>query len=130
MVFELLHLLCLHNFRLYATHQQFASSLIAQFRYLMLRKAIVITGPTASGKSEFAFNLASHLGGEIVMCDTLQVCRRLSKMYKNFPVAANHPPKNYTDKIRYHNLAEIDCLGPKLNAYEYNSSKLGWEKGL
>jgi tRNA A37 N6-isopentenylltransferase MiaA len=39
----------------------------------MFKRLIAITGPTASGKSEFAYRLASRIGGEIIMCDTLQV---------------------------------------------------------
>ena len=38
---------------------------------------IVITGPTASGKSELAVWLAEKLDGELICCDSLQVYRRL-----------------------------------------------------
>ncbi len=38
-------------------------------------KVIVITGPTASGKSSLAVELALHAGGEIVNADSMQVYR-------------------------------------------------------
>ena len=38
-------------------------------------KVIVITGPTASGKSRLAVELALHVGGEIVNADSMQVYR-------------------------------------------------------
>jgi tRNA dimethylallyltransferase len=38
-------------------------------------KVIVITGPTASGKSSLAVELALYLGGEIVNADSMQVYR-------------------------------------------------------
>jgi len=39
---------------------------------------IAILGPTASGKSELAVNLALRLGGEIVNCDAVQMVRHLN----------------------------------------------------
>jgi tRNA dimethylallyltransferase len=38
-------------------------------------KVVVITGPTASGKSELAIDLAIHFGAEIVNADSMQVYR-------------------------------------------------------
>lgn len=40
-------------------------------------KVIVITGPTASGKSSLAIELAQKLDGEIVSADSMQVYRKL-----------------------------------------------------
>lgn len=40
-------------------------------------KLIVVTGPTASGKSSFALALAQELGGELVSADSMQVYRLL-----------------------------------------------------
>jgi tRNA dimethylallyltransferase len=39
------------------------------------KKIIIITGPTATGKSGLAVNIALELGGEIVNCDSMQVYR-------------------------------------------------------
>jgi tRNA dimethylallyltransferase len=43
------------------------------------RKAIVVVGPTAVGKSAFAVGLALRYGGEIVSADSMQVYRGLDK---------------------------------------------------
>ena len=40
-------------------------------------KVFAVTGPTASGKSALALELASRFGGEIVSCDSMQVYRRM-----------------------------------------------------
>ena len=38
-----------------------------------MKKVIVIVGPTAVGKSEFAIELAKKLSGEIISGDSIQV---------------------------------------------------------
>jgi tRNA dimethylallyltransferase len=40
-----------------------------------IKPLLVIFGPTASGKSELALNLAEQLNGEIVNCDSVQIYR-------------------------------------------------------
>ena len=45
----------------------------------LYKKVIVlIGGPTASGKSKLAINIAKEINGEIINADSMQV-------YKNFP---------------------------------------------
>ena len=39
----------------------------------MKNKAIIITGPTASGKSDFAHKLAMQINGAIINCDSVQI---------------------------------------------------------
>src|SRR5262245_57353530 len=41
-------------------------------------RAIVIAGPTASGKSQLALALAERLGGSIINADSMQVYRELA----------------------------------------------------
>ena len=41
-------------------------------------KLIVIVGPTASGKSQFAVKLAKKIGGEIISADSRQVYKELN----------------------------------------------------
>ena len=36
-------------------------------------KSIIITGPTASGKSDFAHKLAQQINGAIINCDSVQI---------------------------------------------------------
>lgn len=44
---------------------------------LMVERAVLIAGPTASGKSALALALAERLGGEIVNADSMQLYREL-----------------------------------------------------
>ena len=58
-------------------------------------KIILIFGPTASGKSNFAIKLAKKINGEIINADSMQV-------YKELKVLSARPdPKNY-QKIKHH----------------------------
>lgn len=41
----------------------------------MQPKLVVITGPTASGKTALGVALAQHLGGEVVSADSMQIYR-------------------------------------------------------
>ena len=56
-------------------------------------KIILISGPTASGKSDQADKLAKKIGGEIINADSMQV-------YKELKVLTARPLK--TSKIKYH----------------------------
>ena len=40
-------------------------------------KIILVSGPTASGKSKIAINLAKKIGGEIINADSMQVYKQL-----------------------------------------------------
>ena len=40
-------------------------------------KIILISGPTASGKSSFAIDLAKKVNGEIINADSMQVYKQL-----------------------------------------------------
>ena len=40
-------------------------------------KIILIAGPTASGKSKIAINLAKKINGEIINADSMQVYKQL-----------------------------------------------------
>ena len=58
-------------------------------------KIILISGPTASGKSIFAIKLAKKINGEIVNADSMQV-------YKELKILSARPnPKDY-QKIKHH----------------------------
>ena len=41
-------------------------------------KLIAIVGPTASGKSALAAEIAKAIGGEIVSCDSMQIYKGMS----------------------------------------------------
>jgi len=48
---------------------------------------IAVVGPTASGKSDLALNLAERLGGEIVNADAMQLYRGMDIGTAKTPVA-------------------------------------------
>ena len=58
-------------------------------------KIILIYGPTASGKSNFAVKLAKKIGGEIINADSLQV-------YKDLKILTARPLKKECQKIKHH----------------------------
>lgn len=52
-----------------------------------LARLLVILGPTASGKSALGIELAEHLGGEILVCDSTQVYRHFDIGTAKVPLA-------------------------------------------
>ena len=58
-------------------------------------KIILIYGPTASGKSEFAVKLAKKIKGEIINADSMQV-------YKDLNILTARPLKKDYQKIKHH----------------------------
>ena len=58
-------------------------------------KIILISGPTASGKSGFAVNLARKINGEIINADSMQV-------YKEVKILTARPTTKDQKKIKHH----------------------------
>ena len=58
-------------------------------------KIILISGPTSSGKSNFAIKLANKIGGEIINADSMQV-------YKELRILTARPIKQKYQKIKHH----------------------------
>ena len=58
-------------------------------------KIILISGPTASGKSSFAVDLAKKINGEIINADSMQV-------YKEFKILTARPTIKEQKKIKHH----------------------------
>ena len=58
-------------------------------------KIILIAGPTASGKSNFAVNLAKKIDGEIINADSMQI-------YKQLKILTARPNKKKQKNIRHH----------------------------
>jgi tRNA dimethylallyltransferase len=80
---------------------------------------ITITGPTASGKTLFAANLAYHIDGEIISADSRQVYRKMDigtgKDYGDYWVNG--------EQIPYH-LVDIHDPGYNYNVYEFQKDFL------
>ena len=58
-------------------------------------KIILISGPTASGKSSFAIKVAKKINGEIINADSMQV-------YKQLNILTARPKKNDQKNIKHH----------------------------
>ena len=58
-------------------------------------KIILISGPTASGKSKFAIKLAKKISGQIINADSMQV-------YKELKVLTARPFKKDYQNIKHH----------------------------
>tara|TARA_Y100000816_G_scaffold189435_1_gene137961 strand:- start:365 stop:1273 length:909 start_codon:yes stop_codon:yes gene_type:complete len=58
-------------------------------------KIILIAGPTASGKSKIAINLAKKINGEIINADSMQV-------YKEFKILTARPIKKDEKEVKHH----------------------------
>ncbi len=58
-------------------------------------KIILISGPTASGKSNFAILLAKKLNGEIINADSMQI-------YKELKILTARPLKKDQKNIKHH----------------------------
>tara|TARA_Y100001970_G_scaffold82227_1_gene104159 strand:+ start:24 stop:932 length:909 start_codon:yes stop_codon:yes gene_type:complete len=58
-------------------------------------KIILISGPTASGKSNFAIQLAKKINGEIINADSMQV-------YKQLKILSARPDPKIYKKINHH----------------------------
>ncbi len=64
-------------------------------------KIILIAGPTASGKSKIAINLAKKINGEIVNADSMQV-------YKQLKILTARPSEKDQKTIKHHLYGIID----------------------
>ena len=64
-------------------------------------KIILISGPTASGKSNFAIKVAKKVNGEIINADSMQV-------YKDLKILTARPDKKEQKKIKHHLYGVVD----------------------
>ena len=64
-------------------------------------KIILISGPTASGKSNFAIKIAKKINGEIINADSMQV-------YKQLKILTARPNKREQIEIKHHMYGFID----------------------
>ncbi|MFN4216918.1 MAG: tRNA (adenosine(37)-N6)-dimethylallyltransferase MiaA [Brevinematales bacterium] len=62
---------------------------------------LAIVGPTASSKSEIAFEIARQVEGEIISCDSVQV-------YRGLDIGSAKPPQAWRSEIPHHCLDLYD----------------------
>lgn len=72
----------------------------------------VLVGPTASGKTSLAIELAKKMDGEIISADSLQI-------YKEFDIGSAKPSKEQLKEVKHHLISAISPL-KVLNAFEYS----------
>jgi len=68
----------------------------------MEKPLIIITGPTATGKTDFSIKLAEEIGGEVISADSMQV-------YKGLDIGTDKVSKEIREKIPHH---LIDVITP------------------
>ena len=66
-----------------------------------MTKIIVITGPTAVGKTATALELAKNINGEIICCDSMQI-------YRGLDIGTAKPIKDERNKIPHHCVDIVD----------------------
>ena len=66
-----------------------------------MEKVIVIAGPTAVGKTEYAIKLSEAIGAEIVSADSMQI-------YKYLDIGSAKPSKEELSRVPHHLIGEID----------------------
>ncbi len=63
---------------------------------------VVIAGPTASGKTSLAIEIAKIFDGEIVSADSMQI-------YKKMDIATAKPTKAETEAVKHHLIGFVGC---------------------
>ena len=74
-------------------------------------RIIILAGPTASGKTEYAIRLAEEIDGEIVSCDSMQI-------YKYMDIGSAKPDNTQLQRVRHHLVDMIDP-GDDFSVAEY-----------
>ena len=69
------------------------------------QKIICVVGPTASGKTTLAIELAKRLSGEVVSCDSMQI-------YREIQIGTGKPTKEEQCGIPHHQLDVVSVLEP------------------
>ena len=79
-----------------------------------MKHLIIITGPTAVGKTDFCIDLAKKYNTEIVSCDSRQI-------YKGLIIGTAQPTQEQMDSVRHHlvNFVDVDRLYTVANFVEY-----------
>jgi len=85
-------------------------------------KTFFVLGPTASGKTEYAIQLAEKLGGEIVSADSMQI-------YKYMDIGSAKPTAEERSRARHWLVDEIDPRTP-FSAADYQQLALKYIKDI
>lgn len=75
------------------------------------KRVIVLAGPTATGKSDLALELAEQMNGEIITADSMQV-------YKGMNIGTAKPSKDDLEKVAHH-LIDIRSVKEIFNVVDF-----------
>ena len=78
-----------------------------------MKSAFFIAGPTASGKSEIAADVAAQCGAEIVSADAFQV-------YRGLPLLTAQPDEATQWKVPHHLIGSV-CVTEEMNAEKFRA---------
>ncbi len=84
----------------------------------MIHTAYIITGPTASGKSDFAHELALRINGTIINCDSVQIYRGIENISAS--PFATRPITDEIDGVPYR-LFSILSLTEQISVADYQN---------
>ncbi len=70
-----------------------------------VKPLLVVVGPTASGKTDLAVELAERLGGEVVSADSVQI-------YRHFDVGTGKPTGEQRARVPHHLIDVLEPLEP------------------
>lgn len=87
----------------------------------MEREIIVIAGPTAVGKTQYAIETALEFNGEIVSCDSMQ-------LYKYMDIGSAKPTPEERARVKHYLVDEIDPGEPFSVAKYQSLAKAAMEK--
>jgi tRNA dimethylallyltransferase len=81
---------------------------------------LIVTGPTASGKTSLAVNIAGRIGGEIISADSRQVYRGM-----NIGTGKDYDDYLFDGRCIPCHLIDIAAPGYKYNVFEYQKDFIG-----
>ena len=66
---------------------------------------IILTGPTAAGKTSLSIELAKSIGGEIISADSMQVYKKMRQdMYQSLLVEQDFISRRYCMILIFHSM--------------------------
>jgi tRNA dimethylallyltransferase len=83
----------------------------------MAHESYIIAGPTASGKSDFAHNLARRVGGVVINCDSVQIYQGIENISAS-PFAGRDARDSVVDGVPY-KLFSILPLSEQISVADY-----------
>ena len=89
---------------------------------MMDKYLVVIAGPTASGKTATAIQVAKALGTEIISADSRQI-------YKELPIGTAAPTKEEQDEVQHHMIHNLN-VEDKYDVADYENDVLALLKKL